>query len=174
MSQYVDQGILKEFHADTGSTSYAERISYGSTGYFTIRTAAVISSVGATGLSTSSNDQVAPPWARGVEIFAAVTAVASATSGNAQLTYSIKAKDPVTGSYTTGLAWQGGSITGSTALFSGTTGFSYVQMYPSITANSSGYFLAINAMVPQNWRIDTALSGSSASFTFGLAGRYLP
>ena len=174
MSEYVDQGILKEFHKDTASTSYAERVSFGSPGYFTIRTAAAISSVGATGLSTSSDDQVTPPWARGVEIFAAVTAVTSATSGNAQLTYAIVAKDPVSGTYTTGPLWQGGSIAGSTALFSGTTGLSYLQLYPNITTNATGYVPSFGAVLPQAWKVNTVLAGSSGNFTYGLTGRYIP
>ena len=130
--------------------------------------------MGATGGSTSSDDQTTPPWARGVEVWVAVTAVTSATSGNAQLTYALQSKDPVSGTYTTGSIWTGGSIAGTTALFSGSTGLSYLQMYPSIAGNSSGYFLAIDAAVPQVWRIDTVLAGSSADFTYGLTGRYIP
>ena len=174
MSQYVDQGILKEFHADANSTSYAERVSFGSTTAFVIRASATISSVGATGLSTASEDFTAPPWARGLEVYAAVTAVTSATSGDSTLTYKVQPKTPDGAAYLAGSSWFGGYVAGSTTLFSGATGDSYLSLFPGNTVVAGGAVAAYSAPVPQVFRVATTLAGSSASWTYAVKGRYIP
>jgi len=175
MSQYVDQGILKEFHTDTGSTSYAERISFGSTGTFTIRSSGVISTVGTTvTTSTASGDFVTPPWAKGVEIYAAVTAVASGTSGIGLLTFAVQPKSPFSADYLGGSSWLAGNMTGSTAVFSGATGDVYLTIYPGVTAVAGGSVPVFNAVFPQTFRVLTTFAGTSNSWTYGVTGRFVP
>lgn len=174
MSQYVDQGILKEFHADADSTSYAERVSFGSTSAFTIRASGTISSVGATGLSTASADFTTPPWARGIEIYGAVTAALSGTSGDSTLKLSVQPKSIFSADYLSGSSWLAGNMTGSTAVFSGATGDIYLTIYPGATAVSGGAVPVFSQPLPQTFRVLSTLSGTSASWTYGLSGRFIP
>lgn len=173
-SQYVDQGITKEFHLDSNTTSYAERVSFGSTEMFTIRALAAISTVGATGLSTASSDLTTPSWARGIEIYAAVTAVTQGSSGDATITLAVQPKSPVSNDYITGSSWIAGYMAGSTTVFSGTTGNVYLAIHPGVTAVTGGLVPIWNTVMPQTFRVLTTLAGSSANWTYGLSGRFIP
>ena len=174
MSEYVDQGILKEFHKDSDSTSYAERVSFGSTSSFTVRASATLSSVGTTGVSTASADFTAPPWARGLEVYAAVTAALSGTSGDSTLTYKVQPKSLFSDDYLSGSSWFGGYVVGSTNLFSGATGESYLALYPGNTVVAGGPVPAYSAPIPQVFRVLSTLSGTSASWTYGIKARFVP
>lgn len=173
MSVYVTKGALVEYQLDADSTSYAERITYGSTKAFAIRTSGVLDGVGATGFSTASADFVTPPWARGIEIYGVVSAVTSGTSGNATVQLALQPLAP-SGSYLSGSSWISGGITGSTALFNGTSGDSYMTIYPGITAVSGGLVGAYSAVAPQQFRVLTTLAGSSYSGTLAITGRFVP
>lgn len=172
MSEYVDQGIIKEFHLDSNTTSYAERVSFGSTSYFTIRASAASGLT--TGYTTSSTDFYTPPWARGIEVYGTVSAVASNTSGAAAITYEIRPKaiagsDYLVGGNPSSAKWLGDSTAaGSSA---GTTGATRLVVYPNI-AFSSGY--QYNGVLPQIFRVDSILAGSSMNFTWNVVGRFIP
>ena len=171
MSEYLDRGIRTEFHSDTGSTSYAERISFGSTASFTIRASAASGLT--TGYTTSSNDFTTPPWARGIEIFSTISVVAGNTSGAATITLEVKPKtfgaDYVVGGNPSSAKWLGDSTAaGSSA---GTTGATRLTIYPDV-AFSSGY--TYNGVLPQVFKVDSILAGSSMNFTWDVAGRFIP
>ena len=166
----AQRGATVEYHSDTGSGTYAERFSYGSTSYFTIRASAATGVT--TGYSTSSATFVTPPWARGLELWQNVSAVVSATSGNFTIYAEVKGADPLSGNFSalSSGGWAVGSSSGA-AGYNGTTGAMCLFIYPGAT-NSTGR--SVGAPMPQQFRVDTTLAGSSASLTFSVSGRFIP
>ena len=175
MSQYVERGILTEFHGDTGSTSWAEKISIGTTGIFTVRTSAA--SALTTGFTTSSNDFTTPPWARGIEFFTSINAVTSATSGNAALTIEVRPKAiDASGTYLYGghpssARWIGDQLSTAYGSTMGTTGTNRLVIYPGVSF-TSGY--NYSGVLPQIFRVDSTLAGSSMNWTWGITARFIP
>ena len=99
---------------------------------------------------------------------------ASGSSGAATISLSVQPKSPFSADYLSGSSWFGGYVTGSTTVFSGATGDSYLSLYPGNTVVTGGAVAAYSAPIPQVFRVLSTLSGTSASWTYGLTGRFVP
>lgn len=168
----INHGFAGEAHSDTGSGTYAERISYGSTSVFQIRASAASGLT--TGYSTASADFVTPPWARGITLFASIDAVASNTSGAASITYTLQPKDTTAGNYITGgvpssAGWTFDSSGSGTS--QGTTGGARFAIYPGIEKSTGVQY---SGVLPGTWRLNSVLSGSSMNWTWQVNGQFEP
>ena len=93
----------------------------------------------------------------GVHLVIDVTAV----SGTAPtLTVTLRGKDPTSGKYYTLLASAVINAAGTTVL----------KVYPGITAAAN---LAVNDVLPLDWRVEAVIGGTTPSFTFSIGAHLI-
>ena len=120
----------------------------------------VVPFVSAARTATANSDAQKNDVGRGVVLFLEITA-ASGTSPT--LDVKLQMRDPVANQWT--------DIPGAAFAQKTGTGRDSLMLYPGIaeTANRE-----ISVFVPADWRAVATLGGTSPSFTFSLAGYYLP
>ena len=108
----------------------------------------VLSGVGATATQNSA-DQL-NPYGRGVKVFANVSAI-----GTGSVTFSIQAKDPASGTYST--------ILSSAAIVA--NGMTVLTVYPGLPATTN---VSANDVLPRQWRVvATANNANPVNYTVG-------
>jgi len=108
----------------------------------------ILSGVGATATQNSA-DQL-NPCGRGVKVFANVSAI-----GTGSVTFSIQAKDPASGTYST--------ILSSAAIVA--NGMTVLTVYPGLPATAN---VSANDVLPRQWRVvATANNANPVNYTVG-------
>jgi hypothetical protein len=90
-------------------------------------------------------------FGRGLHVVVDITA---GTGTTPTLTVTVEGKDPASGKYYTLLA--------SSAIAAGTPGTTVLKVYPGLTAAANA---AANDILPRNWRVKTAIAGTTPAVT---------